>query len=742
MSHILHFSLGPVQGFIGQARRTRDYWAGSFLLSYLAGHAMYALRKEGCGEVEFPVVEGDPLYTAIVGSEGGTKPCACTQTIGTLPNRFKAKISKPELFRPHGDDPCTKAVRAAWKKIADAVWQQFVDFASDRGKNTRAIWDQQINGFWETSWVLGVPRKDEGGKTEDDGAWLDRRKNWRSQARMSEPGDHCRMMSEYQELSGYVRAHGPDMRQRQEKFWDAVRGRVAQVIDRQGPCHAVDKADYELLELPRTERLCAIALVKRLFPILPESKLRSAIGWMPDGSQRRQRSDQRDDPLGRIRYWPSTAYMAAVPWAKRAWYDLDETACTRFADYCCKEVYVEAVAERESRVASLAGKPDLEAEDDPLQRFGALGGELFFADMLETDRRNAQREHATADDQHVIKRAAREVSRKEKALTALKKLLDELETARKRRALAEPTFRQAKFTEASPFYALLLMDGDKAGELIRDLGGEPVSKALSTFTRIVQRVVRKHDGVLIYAGGDDVKAFLPLTAAVPCVIDLHCAYLAAFASKRKVPDLKGNKPTISAGLVFAHHNVPLTSVIREAHHQLNDVAKDGNGRNSLAIAVLKPSGKAMEWVARFAHDQHGQTEAKDNPIGALMPLAEAYAGDAERSTSFLYNLKDRYEGVILPQEGEPLLRPDDDKARIEKIMLAEWLKGSNVERLHEQNKLEAEEQRVRELLAVCLTKDAKDQTRFRLDGGLIARFLADNGVGVDLPPRGRGEAGR
>ncbi|MBA5248658.1 MAG: hypothetical protein FE834_03865, partial [Gammaproteobacteria bacterium] len=28
----LHFSLGPVQGFIGQARRTRDLWAGSFLL--------------------------------------------------------------------------------------------------------------------------------------------------------------------------------------------------------------------------------------------------------------------------------------------------------------------------------------------------------------------------------------------------------------------------------------------------------------------------------------------------------------------------------------------------------------------------------------------------------------------------------------------------------------------------------------------------------------------------------------
>ena len=34
---ILHVKLGPVQGFIRQARRTRDLWAGSFLLSWLSG---------------------------------------------------------------------------------------------------------------------------------------------------------------------------------------------------------------------------------------------------------------------------------------------------------------------------------------------------------------------------------------------------------------------------------------------------------------------------------------------------------------------------------------------------------------------------------------------------------------------------------------------------------------------------------------------------------------------------------
>ena len=47
----LHFTLGPVQGFVSQARRTRDLWAGSFLLSYLSGHAMKAvLDAEGTND--------------------------------------------------------------------------------------------------------------------------------------------------------------------------------------------------------------------------------------------------------------------------------------------------------------------------------------------------------------------------------------------------------------------------------------------------------------------------------------------------------------------------------------------------------------------------------------------------------------------------------------------------------------------------------------------------------------------
>jgi hypothetical protein len=54
--HHLHFHLGPAGGFIDEARRTRDYWAGSFLLSWLTGKAMSAASPKR-EEIILPVVQ-------------------------------------------------------------------------------------------------------------------------------------------------------------------------------------------------------------------------------------------------------------------------------------------------------------------------------------------------------------------------------------------------------------------------------------------------------------------------------------------------------------------------------------------------------------------------------------------------------------------------------------------------------------------------------------------------------------
>jgi len=61
MSHLLSISLGPVQDFIASARRTRDFWFGSYLLSELSKGAARGLVDSGCCTIEnlvFPAPAG------------------------------------------------------------------------------------------------------------------------------------------------------------------------------------------------------------------------------------------------------------------------------------------------------------------------------------------------------------------------------------------------------------------------------------------------------------------------------------------------------------------------------------------------------------------------------------------------------------------------------------------------------------------------------------------------------------
>jgi CRISPR-associated protein Cmr2 len=174
-----HFTLGPVQGFVAQARRTRDFWAGSFLLSWLAGAAMKTVIAQK-GEIIFPTP--DQNYIHWLSGEGRGKP----PRQGSIPNRFKATVS--ESFDPALVE---QAVRIAWQAVAEIVWQKDLARHCQRYPATRAIWDRQINGFWEIAWAMG-----------DDDSLLDRRKNWRTQLPPDEAGIKCSVMAGWQELSG------------------------------------------------------------------------------------------------------------------------------------------------------------------------------------------------------------------------------------------------------------------------------------------------------------------------------------------------------------------------------------------------------------------------------------------------------------------------------------------------------------------------------------------------------------
>ena len=205
------------------------------------------------------------------------------------------------------------------------------------------------------------------------------------------------------------------------------------------------------------------------------------------------------------------------------------------------------------------------------------------------------------------------------------------------KAMYDAKDRNGSLGPPPSFYALLLADGDRLGRLLGRLGDDKVSEALGAFTSGVRDVVKEHHGVTVYAGGDDVLAMLPMPTALACAQALSDTYRSAF------PDAGAeNEATLSAAVVMAHVRLPLNYVLGEAHRLLDEVAKDGNGRNSLAASVLKPGGPYCQWVTTWTRpgpDDQGQGRAVDLLDGLVRRLDEN-TDEPGLSGALIYRIRD------------------------------------------------------------------------------------------------------
>ncbi len=165
-----------------------------------------------------------------------------------------------------------------------------------------------------------------------------------------------------------------------------------------------------------------------------------------------------------------------------------------------------------------------------------------------------------------------------------------------------------------PYYALLAADGDFMGDTI-DRFQTPeshrlFSQALSSFASDVRDIVeQQHQGALVYAGGDDVLAFLPLHTVLDCAQALATkfrdvmakAIKAIRAEEAEAIRKEGNPPgsalspksapppSLSVGIAIAHHIEPLSDALDLAR-EAEDCAKKLPGKNALAITLSKRSG--------------------------------------------------------------------------------------------------------------------------------------------------------
>ncbi len=159
-----------------------------------------------------------------------------------------------------------------------------------------------------------------------------------------------------------------------------------------------------------------------------------------------------------------------------------------------------------------------------------------------------------------------------------------------------PSIADKNIDKKVPYVAVLAFDGDHMGELVDKQkkegadGVRKISAALSGFALDeVPRIVKEHDGYLIYAGGDDVLAILPSSKAVAC----------AQAIREAFHEVGQFRLDGSCGIAVGHcQGAPLQMLVKNAQ-RMESVAKNRYGRGALAVAVYKRSGEILEWGTKW-----------------------------------------------------------------------------------------------------------------------------------------------
>jgi CRISPR-associated protein Cmr2 len=126
-----------------------------------------------------------------------------------------------------------------------------------------------------------------------------------------------------------------------------------------------------------------------------------------------------------------------------------------------------------------------------------------------------------------------------------------------------------------------------------------LSEALARFAGEARKVVEQnHCGALVYAGGDDVLAFLPLPEALSCAEELRKNFAGAMASAcQSIP--ADQRPTLSVGLGIGHVMEGMGDLLALGRQAEREAKRD---RNALAVVVDKRSGGTRTWRAPWSVD--------------------------------------------------------------------------------------------------------------------------------------------
>lgn len=141
-----------------------------------------------------------------------------------------------------------------------------------------------------------------------------------------------------------------------------------------------------------------------------------------------------------------------------------------------------------------------------------------------------------------------------------------------------------RLPQPNPYLAVLVADGDKMGAAISALTSPDAhrefSRTLAGFANSARTIVNNHNGVLVYAGGDDVLAFLPVDKCLSCARKLHDDFGQRLA--------KYGNPTLSVGIAIGHFMENLEDLLEYGRAAEKSAKKPD--RDGLAVHLHKRGG--------------------------------------------------------------------------------------------------------------------------------------------------------
>ncbi len=529
---LLMFSLGPVQSFIAQARKARDLWSGSFLLSLLMEASMQDIERSA---LIFPAEQGiDTL----------------AKNIPDLPNKYVACFPDFQAAKAAALSS-TKHIEELWLSICAEVWQKnILPFTGVAHLTTHTIWERQISpeALFEIFWVI-VERHDKNYPTwlrQTQEALAARKRSrtvkWHPKNDLwNEPGEKSTISGEREALRGQGTSY-----EAIRAFWKDIAIAFPHNLNQNGE-----------------ERLDAIDTVKRF-------------------AFHTQALAAKNIDAG----FPSTSSIATASYVKQLL--SNPLPQTEIQDWLhatrepLNRMEINTIPALKHLVADNATKRDILKRD----------GDCFFPETFTPYR--LKKDYAITPDYTAANRA-----------TKGRKTLEKLLAATDQAGIARPT----------PYYATILMDGDKMGPLVGGVENaeehHAISKAVSTFSRTQAPAIvqERYPARLIYAGGDDTFALAPLAhdytqnellilergGHQPVKIVLTLVDQLQQAYRNEVRAAVHNEErkcsvTASIGIAIAHHYTALSTVRRIAK-EAEELAKKQYGRNALVVTILRRSGE-------------------------------------------------------------------------------------------------------------------------------------------------------